>query len=61
MNITDFEKVNNETIKIHKLNTETAEIVKNLVSAGINVSEIYYNRLTLEEYYLNLTGGNNNA
>lgn len=61
MNITDFEQVNNETIKIHKLNTETAEIVKNLVSAGINVSEIYYNRLTLEEYYLNLTGGNNNA
>lgn len=61
MYITDFEQVNNETIKIHKLNTETAEIVKNLVSAGINVSEIYYNRLTLEEYYLNLTGGNNNA
>lgn len=61
MNITDYEQVNNETIKIHKLNTETAEIVKNLVSAGINVSEIYYNRLTLEEYYLNLTGGNNNA
>lgn len=61
MNITDFEKVNNETIKIHTLNTGTAEIVNKLVSVGVNVSEIYYNRLTLEEYYLNLTGGNNNA
>ena len=61
MNITDFEKENNETIKIHKLTVNTAEIVNKLVSAGVNVNEIYYNRLTLEEYYLNLTGGNNNA
>ncbi|MEE1218663.1 MAG: ATP-binding cassette domain-containing protein [Ruminococcus sp.] len=61
MNITDFVTENNEIIKIHKLNTSTAEIVKQLVTAGVNVNEIYYNRLTLEEYYLNLTGGNNNA
>lgn len=61
MNITDYEKENNETIKIFKLNTDTAEIVRQMVTAGVNVSEIYYNRLTLEEYYLNLTGGNNNA
>lgn len=61
MKITDFLIENNEAIKIHKLNTNTAEIVKQLVTAGINVSEVYYNRLTLEEYYLNLTGGNNNA
>lgn len=61
MNITDYEKENNETIKIYKSNTDTAEIIRQMVSANVNVSEIYYNRLTLEEYYLNLTGGNNNA
>ena len=59
LNITDY-KINNETIKINKLETDTTEIVKQLVSAGIGVNEIYYNRLTLEEYYLNITGGNNN-
>lgn len=61
MNITDFEKENNETIKIHSHTVNTAEIVNKLVSVGVNVNEIYYNRLTLEEYYLNLTGGTHNA
>ena len=56
-----YEKENNETIKIYKLKTDTANIVNQLVTAGVNVREIYYNRLTLEEYYLNITGGNNNA
>ena len=59
LNITDY-KVNNENIKINNLTTDTSEIVKQLVSAGIAVNEIYYNRITLEEYYLNITGGNNN-
>ena len=60
MNIFNFETVN-DGIKINQSNVNTAEIVNKMVSAGVNVSEIYYNRLTLEEYYLNLTGGNNNA
>lgn len=59
LNITDY-KVNNENIKINNLTTDTSEIVKQLVLAGIAVNEIYYNRITLEEYYLNITGGNNN-
>ena len=61
MNIADYETADDKTIKINESDTDTAEIVRQLVSADVGVNEIYCNRLTLEEYYLNLTGGNNNA
>lgn len=49
------------TLKLSDKNLNTEEIVCKLVSSGIKVKEIFFNRLTLEEYYLSLTGGNKNA
>jgi ABC-2 type transport system ATP-binding protein len=60
MGIDEFETENN-TIKITTSNVNNEEIVDRLVKSGIRVSEIFFNRLTLEEYYLNVTGGNNNG
>lgn len=54
-------KTDNNTIKITNSNIKNEEIVDRLVKCGIRVSEIFFNRLTLEEYYLNVTGGNNNG
>ena len=60
MGIDEFETENN-TIKITTSNINNEEIVDRLVKSGVRVSEIFFNRLTLEEYYLNVTGGNNNG
>lgn len=61
MNIDNFDIVDESTIKISSSENKTEDIVEELVAASVKVKEIYVNRLTLEEYYLNLTGGNNNA
>lgn len=50
----------NNAIKIKNSNLCNEEIVDRLVKHGVKISEIYSNRLTLEEYYLNMTGGNKN-
>ena len=59
MGITQL-KIENNSIKITNSNFKNEEIVDRLVKSGLKISEIFLNRLTLEEYYLNLTGGNNN-
>ena len=59
MGITQL-KTENNSIKITNSNLKNEEIVDRLVKSGLKISEIFLNRLTLEEYYLNLTGGNNN-
>mgnify|MGYP002516665692 CR=1 FL=1 len=59
MGIMVFEAVNN-TLKITNSDISNEEIVDTLVKQGIRISEIFVNRLTLEEYYLNVTRGNNN-
>ncbi len=61
MNILNFTFVDEFTIKIASTGIATEVIVEKLVAAGIKVKEIFINRLTLEEYYLGLTGGKNNA
>lgn len=59
MGIMAFTTVNN-TLKITNSGISNEEIVDTLVKQGIRISEIFVNRLTLEEYYLNVTRGNNN-
>ncbi len=39
----------------------TKEISKAIVGAGIGLKEIYLRTMTLEEYYLGMTGGENNG
>lgn len=48
-------------IRVEKAITETAEINKALVNSGIGVSEIYIKNLSLEDYYLSITGGGSNG
>lgn len=60
MNIVKFENHDEDTIRITSA-CVTEDIVDRLVAAGIKVKEICTNRLTLEEYYLNITGGATNA
>ena len=40
---------------------KTKEIAKALVNAGIGLEEIYLRTMTLEEYYLGMTGGEHNG
>lgn len=60
MNIEKIEITEEETIRISSA-CVTENIVDRLVASGIKVKEIFTNRLTLEEYYLNITGGAENA
>lgn len=48
-------------IRVEKAITKTAEINKALVNSGIGVSEIYIKNLSLEDYYLSITGGGSNG
>lgn len=57
MGITSFELKDNESIRITDSSANTNEIAKKVIENGIALKEIFINRLTLEEYYLNLTGG----
>lgn len=47
-------------IHVDKAVTETAEINKALVNGGVGVIEIYIKNISLEDYYLNITGGGSN-
>ena len=40
---------------------QTREIAKAVVGAGIGLEEIYLRTMTLEEYYLGMTGGEHNG
>ena len=56
MDIHDFEIIGNK-IRINEYLDKTAEINSKLVSGGVEVNEIYATDISLEEYYLTLTGG----
>lgn len=56
MGITSFE-LKDDSIRITDSSANTNEIAKKVIAADIALREIFINRLTLEEYYLNLTGG----
>ena len=49
------------SLKIAEGMDRTAEISKAIVSAGIGLEEIYLRAISLEEYYLGMTGGEHNG
>lgn len=61
MGLNNFNFIDEATIRINHKVEDTAEIVERLVTSGIRVSEISVNYLSLEEYYLYLTGGLKNV
>lgn len=40
---------------------ESAEMIKCLVNAGVDVKEVYLKNVSLEDYYLSVTGGEHNG
>lgn len=60
MGISDV-KLSGEAVKIDNSLERTAEINKKLVTGGLAVSELHTTNISLEDYYLSLTGGNKNA
>ena len=48
-------------IRVREMLDETAAMAKAIVEAGIGLSEIFINSISLEDYYINLTGGNSNG
>ncbi len=61
MGISSYDYFGEDTIRITEKVTDTAVIVEKLVKSGVGVKEIALNYLSLEEYYLKLTGGHHNA
>ena len=49
------------SLKIREGMDRTAEISKAIVNAGIGLEEIYLRAISLEEYYLGMTGGEHNG
>lgn len=56
MGINDFEITGNK-IRVNECLDRTAEINSKLINSGVSVDEIYTTNLSLEDYYLSLTGG----
>lgn len=59
-NITDFSQIDDETIHINVKMNNKGEIIQALGISGVDIREIAEKRITLEQYYLDLTGGKNN-
>ena len=56
MGISDVD-IKGDTIRINECLDQTAEINKMLVNGGLEVNEIHKTNISLEDYYLSLTGG----
>ena len=56
MGISDVD-IKGDTIRINECLDQTAEINKMLVNGGFEVNEIHKTNISLEDYYLSLTGG----
>ena len=59
-NITDFSQIDDETIHINVKMNNKGEIIQALGTSGVDIREIAEKRITLEQYYLDLTGGKKN-
>ena len=57
LNILNLKVVDNNTIYVYEKIDESGTINNELLKAGIEVNSIYVNRESLEEYFINLTGG----
>jgi ABC-2 type transport system ATP-binding protein len=49
------------SLRIGRGMERTKEISKAIIDAGIGLEEIYLRTMTLEEYYLGMTGGEHNG
>ena len=58
--ITDFSQIDDETIHINVKMNHKGKIIQELVISGVDIREIAERRITLEQYYLDLTGGKKN-
>ena len=58
--ITDFSQIDDETLHIHVKMNNKGKIIQELGTAGVDIREITEKRVTLEQYYLDLTGDKNN-
>lgn len=58
--ITDFSQIDDETIHIRVKMNNKGKIIQELVTSGVDIREIAEKHITLEQYYLDLTGGRNN-
>lgn len=61
MNISKFKMVDEKEIHIFERFQDTGDITMNLALNGVKTIQIYLNNDDLENYYLKLTGGNENA
>lgn len=58
LNISEYEVIDEEKIKITSTDIDSSKIIENLVKSDISVYELAFKQMTLEEYYLNSTGRN---
>ena len=58
--IADFDQIDDETIHINEKMKNKGKIIQELVVSGVDIREIAQKRITLEQYYLDLTGGGKN-
>lgn len=61
LGIRDYEVINGTDINIYERLNDVSTINRSLILADVNVSRIGTTRQKLEEYFLQLTGGNKNA
>ena len=57
LNILNLKVIDNKTIYVYEKIDESGAINNELLKAGIEVDSIYINHESLEEYFINLTGG----
>lgn len=61
LGIRDYEVINGTDLNIYERLNDVSTINRSLILADVNVSRIGTTRQKLEEYFLQLTGGNKNA
>lgn len=61
MNIRDYKVTEANTIRIYEMLDKSNSIAKTLISKGVEVYEVNVMNDTLEDYFVKLTGGENNA
>ncbi len=61
MSLEKLETVDEHTIHVADKMEDPAPIVKSLVESGVMVSQVYRSGINLEQYFVNLIGGKENA
>ncbi|MGY3779358.1 ATP-binding cassette domain-containing protein [Isobaculum melis] len=61
MGITDYKVVNQQTIQVYEQLARNSEINLALAKANIGIRSMTISRVSLEDYFLNLTGGETHA